>query len=209
MTRTTRLLLVAALLAGLGTAAWFLISFFASVLSSTSDGTRNLVLTALVCLLAWIGTRITKSLDDARSAHRERKVEVYSQFINAILTFIQSQTATSNSQTKTASAEVEGGSQGIDELTKALYQFQKDIILWGSPSVINAYTQVISQASRGGLATMLAVDRVMKEMRSDLGLSNSGLGDAGLVKVLLREPIELDHAIAVFKKTGVDVLSPR
>ncbi|MGE3648923.1 MAG: hypothetical protein AB7G10_11340, partial [Reyranellaceae bacterium] len=152
MRRALQITLAVALLVGLGVVAWFLISFIASALADTSDATRNLVLTAVVGLLAWAGTRITKAIDDAKSAHRERKVEVYSQFINVTLSFIQAHT--------TGEDKDNGEDQGTDDLIKALRHFQKDLILWGSPGVIKAYTHAISQAGQGGIASMLSMDEV-------------------------------------------------
>ncbi|RUQ37969.1 MAG: hypothetical protein EKK71_01905 [Candidatus Competibacteraceae bacterium] len=83
------------------------------------------------------------------------------------------------------------------ELILQMTKFRTEIILWSSPSVINAFRnfESIAEENTGIKMLLPAVDRLYREMRKDIGLSNKGLPQNQLVKIYLKDPSELDRAL--------------
>jgi hypothetical protein len=78
------------------------------------------------------------------------------------------------------------------ELADFFVKYKTNVILWGSPQVINAQLKFES-ASTTGENVLYATDRLYLAIRADLGLSNRGLGNRQLIKMYLKNPKELDQ----------------
>ena len=79
------------------------------------------------------------------------------------------------------------------ELVELMLRFKTDIMLWASPEVINAFNSFQESSGKGGIGTLVAVDRLYRAIRSDIGLSNRGLPVNSLVKMYLKDPSELEQ----------------
>lgn len=175
------LVLVGCLLFG----AWEALAYFFALLSTANPEVAAAIIggmsTALVgiaaALLAHRSAR-TRASDDA---HRVKKVEIYRNFLE----IITRQMANENDSVTIKPIKEH-------ELIKFLVNFRDDIMLWGSPSVINAFRNFNIQCQTGGLNTFNAVDRLYRAIRKDIGLSNWGLEPNALVKMYLSDPSELD-----------------
>ncbi len=77
------------------------------------------------------------------------------------------------------------------ELNDIMLEFRTNVILWGSPKVINVYLD-FQNASNLNENILLIVDELHKAIREDIGLSNQGLNKKQLVKMYLKDPSELD-----------------
>ncbi|MGP9663774.1 hypothetical protein ACT3TY_03965, partial [Halomonas sp. AOP22-C1-8] len=77
------------------------------------------------------------------------------------------------------------------ELVDFMVGFKTNVVLWGSPKVINAQLN-FQKVSESGGNVLFAVDKLYKAIREDIGLSNKGLDKRQLVKMYLRDPGELD-----------------
>jgi hypothetical protein len=107
----------------------------------------------------------------ADEATKKRR-ELYQEFVNILLdTFGKG----NNKETD------------ISELGKKLDEFYKSYVLYASPRVINAmsdlfqhfYSAQKSTQKGNGAITIKKAGNVIKEMRKDLGLNNKGLGRNG------------------------------
>jgi hypothetical protein len=78
------------------------------------------------------------------------------------------------------------------ELADFFVKYKTNVILWGSPQVINAQLKFES-ATTTGENVLYAADRLYLAIRADLGLSNRGLGNRQLIKMYLKNPKELDQ----------------
>lgn len=146
-------------------------------ISAAIIGAMATVIAGIVAVL--ITQQQTKSREIAE-AHREKKAEIYKEYMETITRMLQS----SNEKSKVAPiAEA--------ELIKYMMKFKTHIILWGGPNVIKAQYE-FERASRKEGNILIAVDNLYRTIREDIGLSNRGLPPLQLVKLYLSNPDELD-----------------
>ena len=119
---------------------------------------------------------------EERNAHREKKIEIYSEFID----IAQRMLAGSNENVNMKEVEEE-------ELQDFFFRFNRDILLWGSPGVIKSFMEFKKGSNDvGNKHILFVVNDLYKEFRKDIGLSNFGLNSNELIKVNLTDPEELD-----------------
>lgn len=78
-----------------------------------------------------------------------------------------------------------------NELNDLFFSFTGDVIVWGSPSVIRAYSAFRSIGADPKI--ILRVDDLLQAMRKDLGNSNWGLSQGELIKLFVTDPEKLDE----------------
>jgi len=122
----------------------------------------------------------TKKREIAES-HRPKKTEIYSGFIRFTV-----ETMRSSKSKKSADAT------SAAKLEKWFFEFTQDIMLWGSPKVLNAYTAFRTAGQQENPQVIILVDDILRAMRKDLGLSNWGLQRGDLIKMLLTDPEKVD-----------------
>ncbi|HOB60510.1 MAG TPA: hypothetical protein PKI41_00130 [Candidatus Competibacteraceae bacterium] len=144
------------------------------------------IITIIVGLIANLYTQKQIKLREIDEAHRSKKVEIYSNFLEIVRRIISG-----NNKNIPIKPLKEG------ELILQMTKFRTEIILWSSPSVINAFRnfESIAEENTGIKMLLPAVDRLYREMRKDIGLSNKGLPQNQLVKIYLKDPYELDRAL--------------
>jgi hypothetical protein len=72
------------------------------------------------------------------------------------------------------------------ELIRELSKFKRDLILWGSPKVINAQLQ-FEMESGDTSKTLSAINRLLLAIREDIGLTNKGLSNLELMKLQIKQ----------------------
>jgi len=77
------------------------------------------------------------------------------------------------------------------DLIDFFVKYKTQLVLWGSPEVINAQLNFEQVTQKGG-DILSAVDRTYRAIRADIGLSNNRLNDLQLIKLILSNPDELD-----------------
>ncbi len=144
------------------------------------------IITIIVGLIANLYTQKQIKLREIDEAHRSKKVEIYSNFLEIVRRIISG-----NNKNIPIKPLKEG------ELILQMTKVRTEIILWSSPSVINAFRnfESIAEENTGIKMLLPAVDRLYREMRKDIGLSNKGLPQNQLVKIYLKDPSELDRAL--------------
>jgi len=119
---------------------------------------------------------------EERNAHRDKKIEIYSEFIDI------------------AQRMLAGNNDNVDmeevdskELQDFFFRFNRDILLWGSPGVIKSLLEFRKASSSvDNKQVLFVINDLYKEFRKDIGLSNFGLNSNELLKVNLSDPEELD-----------------
>lgn len=185
MRKRTQVLVGILLLAGLLFGLWKAITYFFSLLSAASPEVSAAVIggmsTALVAIAAAMLAHRSARIRASDDAHRVKKVEIYRNFLE----IVARQMANDNDKINIKPLKEA-------ELVKFLVTFRSDIMLWGSPSVLNAFKAFNTQCKSGGAAMFKSVDDLYRAIRSDIGLSNWGLEPNALVKMYLSDPSELD-----------------
>lgn len=117
-------------------------------------------------------------------SHRQKKVEIYNGFIELISSFMQG----SNSENQ---KERPNQQTVLNEAEK----FTNGILLWGGPEVISAYLNYRIETGHGTERMFKSVDRLFRALRSDIGLSNSGLDNYETVQLYLKDPTEISGLV--------------
>lgn len=167
-------------------------SFFLQKLTQINPAVAASIIGAMATVFAGVAAVIitqkqTKAREIAES-HREKKVEMYNQYLISVTRLIKS-------LNEIEAIKAEGISE--TELITSMFEFKRQLILWGSPKVIKAQLEFESVAGRGE-SVFLAVDNMYRAIREDIGLSNSGLVQFDIFKLFLKDADKMD----TFLKTG-------
>lgn len=189
--RYASLILGLALISGIAYFSWQLLSLFAHALVIASPAVTAAVIggiaTISVGLSVTLYTQTQIKQREADESHRSKKVEIYERFLRLSQRVLEA----SNDNLK-------GNPIPEEELIKFMVEFKTDLILWSGSGVINAFRDFEKSTSSNAEPqnVLPAVDRIYREMRKDIGLSNRGLPPNQLIKLYLNNPEELDEALS-------------
>jgi len=99
-------------------------------------------------------------------AHREKKADIYNEFMSMVIELMRN---------------TKEGKEGDDVLPENIeeffYNFTAKITVYGGPGVVKAYAnwRAASANDETGTSSLLLVDKLFREMRTDLGESNKGI----------------------------------
>lgn len=172
------------LIVGAGYLAWIVLVRLLTFLESANPSVSAAVVGAMATVLVGVGgalyTQAQIKKREIEEAHRGRKVDLYKGFLDMVARMMSEQNE---------NVSLEPPSQ--QELVDFMVEFKTNVVLWGSPKVINAQLN-FQKVSESGGNVLFAVDELYKAIREDIGLSNKGLDKRQLVKMYLRDPGELD-----------------
>lgn len=184
---------VAILIAGIALLA-FLGWNFVSIIQATIEGARTLdpsiyvplvvtVLTASLGLSVTLYTQWVARKREIESAHRERKLEIYLEFMQLLERIV-------------VSAKDNWGVAPLPEIevAKSLLSIRTKAVLWGSPRVLKGLSEM-ARVDKSQSDLFRNMDEIQRAVRADLGLSNWTLGSLFFVKILLTEPNEIDKVM--------------
>lgn len=157
-----------------------LLVFLESANPSVAAAVVGAMATVLVGMSGVLYTQSQIKTREIEEAHRSRKVEIYKGFLDMVARLM----AKDNPHVSLKAPKEQ-------ELINFLVGFKTDVILWGSPKVINAHLNFEKVSSSGG-NVLFAVDELYQAIREDIGLSNKGLEKHQLMKMYLKDPSELD-----------------
>jgi hypothetical protein len=168
---------------------WLLISlaseFVSWILAQESEIAASLIATlgsVLAASLAYIvGQERSKSRDIAE-AHRPRKVELYDPFLTYMLDFMQ----------KSAKGGSPANLNDNPELLKVFTTFTKDLMLWGSPDVIQAWSRFRDDGGGSGVGAVAKFDDLIRAIRRDLGHNSWLLPRGSFVRLVISNPKTFD-----------------
>ncbi|WEK50918.1 MAG: hypothetical protein P0Y66_02225 [Candidatus Kaistia colombiensis] len=173
---------IATILAAVLGIAWLAYTFLTSL--SASDATvQSAIIAGLFALVLLVFTYWTEQSKSRREAHRDKKIEAYSVFFDIIFQLID--------------AERPDGSKKInmesDEFRKEMIRLKRNIMFYGSPGVLNAFTDWLKSSSASHESTpekiFRRIGRILLAMRRDIGLSNFGLNELTIHQIYLTDDI--------------------
>lgn len=137
-----------------------------------------------------IGYFIKYTLDEKAqfsSDNAQIKRKMYQEYVDFILKFLN---------------KIQEQDSGVTprqqkELIQQMQDFHRKAVLYSSPKVINAYSDMLQNAYKGnseGFYTIVLMTNVFKEMRKDIGLSNQGLRSGA---IRLMRPLINDYDITI------------
>lgn len=190
MSKSPKLAQVIGILFGMGLIiaagylAWFILARLLTFLENANPSVSAAVVGAMATVLVGVGgalyTQAQIKKREIEEAHRKKKVELYKGFLD----MVAKMTAEENDNVSLEPPSPQ-------ELVDFMVEFKTNVVLWGSPKVINAQLN-FQKVSESGGNVLYAVDDLYKAIREDIGLSNRGLDKRQLVKMYLRDPSELD-----------------
>ncbi len=123
------------------------------------------------------------------NSHRPQKMEIYKRFMDKAVVGVLK----ASKEKKFETPEFQ------KELEELFFSFTGDVIVWGSPAVIRAYTAFRNVCANPDI--LLRIDDLMQAMRKDLGNSNSTLKRGDLIKLFITDPEKLDELMNPPKKS--------
>lgn len=168
---------------------WITISFFIDSLIKADPKISASIIAGMFTILAGLSAVIITQKQiknrEIQEAHRNKKIEIYTIFIT---------TATSMLALENDKLSIKAPTE--EELMDILFQFKRDILLYGSPKVIKSQIEFMKIAQHSSERVIEGIDSLYKAMREDIGLSNSGLNNYELIKMFVTDPDELDKTMS-------------
>jgi hypothetical protein len=150
-------------------------SEFAAALVATAG-------TIIIGLLTLMLTQRESKKRDIREAHRSQKVEVYQRFMNTAVVEVLNRMAAGEELTE---------EELVEKYQEFFVKFTADLIVWGSPGVIQAFRRFRTAAAKSEPRSLVLVDEILREIRKDLGNSNWQIAPGDLMSTFLKDPEEM------------------
>lgn len=144
--------------------------------------------TVIVSVLTVVYTQQNTKSREIDNSHRPQKMEIYKRFMDEVVVNLLK----AKKENKVDSPEFK------KKLEEDFFSFTGDIIVWGSPTVIRAYTEFrssgtsLEDSESSSHKILLKIDNLFQAMRKDLGNSNWGLNSGDLIKLFLTDPESFD-----------------
>ncbi len=169
-------LLLAALLVGV----WLLLSSFVrSVLRLDKEVAAAIIAasgTLIVAVLSIVLTNRSNKLRELAEAQRPEKMKVYASYMEFIFELLKSTKKKDPADLATSLPE---------DFQERWLDFKRGLIGWASPDVIKELIAMEDVGTENPQKALTQFDRVLREMRRDLGVSNRGLAPGQLIQVFL------------------------
>jgi hypothetical protein len=141
--------------------------------------------TVLVSVFATLATKHLERRQEIEREQRERKLEVYKQFMDYQFAVMQ--------QVRSEMNEAEQS-----EFDRAFrVSFAKNLVSWGSEDIIKKYGDWVKWDDPEASVDILGLEKILLAMREDLGYTNKELEDGDLLKTFLKG---VDELLAARKK---------
>lgn len=129
-------------------------------------------------------TTRNRRLSDIEKDHRLQRARVYEELFENIFTVFMS-----------AKLEIEPPSE--DKMIRYMFDFNRRVILWGSPHILKSWGEFRTLAPEGSrlseernLEVLVALENFLLAVRKDLGHSNEGLTTGDLLHVFVNDAKE-------------------
>lgn len=133
--------------------------------------------TIVVCVFALIiSQQIAKARDIAES-RRPEKTEFYTEFVITMVGLMRKREG--------SGATVFNDSDKFEDF---ITNSTTEVIMWGSPDVLNKYAVLSQNLETPGPDPVLLMDDLIQAMRKDVGLSTWSLARGELIKIFLSDP---------------------
>ncbi len=147
------------------------------VTSAPAPVAAAVIAASATILVSVFGTLASKHLErqqEIEREHRERKLEVYKQFMDYQFAVMQGRRG-----------EMDETKQR--EFDRAFREsFPQNLISWGSADIIKRYADWVKWDDPKANADILELEKILLAMRKDLGYTNKGLTDGDLLRTFLK-----------------------
>lgn len=154
---------------------WPPISAFFASLSSLDSAIIVALITGAVSALSILGNTVVNAVMKKREYLRAHREDPYMRLISLVYDF--------------QAAASKGESLADDELAEILTQFNKELTLWGSSQAIRAWgnwRKESSAGSGGSFQTLFEMERVMVQLRKDMGMRR-GIRKGDLLRLMVND----------------------
>lgn len=119
---------------------------------------------------------------ELEEAHRESKIELYNKFIGFLVKIMVG-----------TNEETSGVTPTSQEMVDFMVEYKRDLILRASSGVIRAQLDYEKNAQdpQKSKNILVDVDKLIREMRKDIGLSNFGMNDLETIQIFLKDKSEI------------------
>jgi len=168
------------LLALIGYIGYVVIIWFSEAIKgvNSSVGAALIAGTATIITSVFIASYNARKAKEkvAFEAHREKKAEIYNKFMEMVIQLMRN-----------TKAGKEGDDVLPENIEEFFYNFTAKITVYGGPGVVKAYanwrTESVREESKS--KSLLLIDTLFREMRTDLGESNKGIEENELLGLFI------------------------
>ncbi|KIC43115.1 hypothetical protein RA27_07345 [Ruegeria sp. ANG-R] len=139
------------------------------------------ILSAAIGLSATLYTQSRARKREVEAAFRERKIDIYLDFLETYEHLLLA-----------SKPELDIPKVDQNDLVVSLVKVRTKAVLWGSTGVLRALNEFSKARERSALETFRVVEKIQREMRKDLGLSNFGLEQDFFSKLILSDENDFD-----------------
>jgi hypothetical protein len=185
--RAGQLILGFILIAVLGAAGWYLVSWLFRSLLGLDKTLSSAIIAAFVAVFSLIFAYWKEREKARQEVHRERKVEAYSIFFDMVFKILRDSKRPEGTPSYAESSE----------LHEELFQIMRGVLAYGSPNVVLAMGRWRLDAGINSNMQIKLIGDILLAMRKDLGLSNRGLTNINIHQIYVNDDVE-----ALFKGTN-------
>ena len=164
------------------------IEFFAKLDKTVAVAIVAGSVTVLTSTLTVVLGRYFESKRDREAAHREKKTELYNEFLGKLFSIFLADDEEKRKK---------------EDLVPFLREVQRKLILWSGPDAVKAYADwhavLRKQGNVPGAKSMIKMIDFFLALRSDLGHSNKGIKRDHLVSFMLKNP---ELFMAMYRKNA-------
>jgi len=180
MKNTASVVLGLACLAALGWGIYALLSLVFSTFAGLDKSVAATIVvtcgTVIISLLTIVIGRVWEQQTLIQKEHRERKIPIYLELLGFLFRFL--------------TGEKTGKMPSETEVLEFLEHFNKDFMVWGSDGVVKAWAKFRQQSTTDSVdatQSMLLLEKLILEIRRDLGHKNKQLVDGDLLSLFIND----------------------
>jgi hypothetical protein len=154
-------------------------------IASLDPNVAAAIIAALTAVFSVLYSQWQNKKKEIAESHRAEKVDLYKEYMKVTFGLLYS--------TKKGTLDPKHPS---DEMERQFFDIKRDLIVWASPRVVSLFGD-FTRAAHGKEPKdiLLLMDDLLRAIRSDLRVSNRGLGRGDLIKMFLSDPESLDKEV--------------
>lgn len=163
---------------------FWLVSWFVRVFSNANPSVQASLIAAGVAFATVLFAFWKERSRAIKEAHREKKIEIYSSLFNLVFSVLANEKK---------NPELNEHMLSSAEFQEKMVEFKKNLMFYGSPKVINAFSRWQLNSSGSGLHPTKALrdmGEIFLAMRADIGLSNFGLDSLSIHQLNITDNLQ-------------------
>lgn len=164
----------------LGAVSVWLFIGAAGIFANANPTAQAAIIAGLVALVTLLFTFLKERSRAFREVHREKKIEIYSQFYDLLFAFME------NAKSDNPAGEDDALVQ------QSFMKIARGIMFYGSPKVVTSFANFKSSSGTDEFdlrVSMVNIGKILLAMREDIGLSNRGLDEITIHQIYIRDDV--------------------